>query len=66
MPSVSSVHSPAALNTISIRGHGKKWRNLSVDEIMNYAQKHKCSFVCAHNTLMNKAFEDKDVEECNA
>ena len=66
MPSVSSVHIPSAMNTISIRGHGKKWRNLSVDEIMNYAQKHKCSFVCAHNILMNKAFADKDVEDYNA
>ncbi len=63
MPTLSSSHTPSAMNTISIRGWGKKWKDLSMNDVTNYAQKHKCSFVCAYKTLTNRAFEGKEIED---
>lgn len=61
MPTITSVHNPGAMNTISIRGWDKKWTTLSMDNVMEYAQKHKCSFVCAYKTLTSRAFWETDI-----
>ena len=61
MPTVSSVHSPQALNTISIRGGGPKKKEFSIYEISEYAKVKGMSFVVAFRELIGNAFcSDKE------
>ena len=62
MPTIQSVHSPEAMNTLSIRSRGKKWRNLSIEEVMNYASNHKISFQHAYKNLTYKLYNDEEID----
>ena len=55
MPTVSSVHSPQAINTISVRGYGPKKKEYSIDEISEYAKVKGKSFVVAFRELIGSA-----------
>lgn len=56
MPSIQSVHQPGALNTISIRGWGRKEKRYSIDDINAYAKEKGIAFKEAYYTLLEKAF----------
>ena len=55
-PTVSSVHSPQAMNTISVRGYGPKKKEFSIEEISEYASVKGKSFVVAFRELVGNAF----------
>ena len=59
-PTVQSVHTPGAMNTISIRGWGKKEKKYSLDDINTYASKHGISFTEAYYSLLENAFACKE------
>lgn len=59
MPTVQSVHIPSAMNTISIRGRGKKWKDLSILDVSEYAKLKGISFVSAYRTLSSDKFKEE-------
>lgn len=58
---VGSVHIPEAMNSISIRGRGKKWKNLSISYIDKYAKDKGVSFTTAYKQLISNLYcDDKE------
>jgi len=62
MPNVQSVHIPSGMNTISVRGWGRKEKKYTIEDITTYAKKKGVAFTEAYYTLLETAFsksEDK-------
>ena len=56
MPTLSSVHIPSAMNNLSIRSRGKKWKNLAMTDVDKYAKEKGLSFVDAYKQLVSDLY----------
>ena len=57
---VGSVHVPSAMNTISIRGRGKKWKALSMSDVYNYSNSKSISFVDAYKEMCSNLYSNEE------
>ena len=55
-----SVHSPAAMGSLSIRGRGKKWKNLSISKVNEFARNKGITFVEAYRVLTSKIYKGEE------
>lgn len=58
--SVSSVHVPSAMNGLSIRGRGKKWKQLSISDVQDFAIKKSITFVQAYTEMCSKLLKNEE------
>lgn len=56
----SSVHIPAAMGGLSIRGTDKKWKNLIISDIITYAKLKGISFVEAYKQVVSSIYSGKE------